>query len=356
VPTLAGALQNLEHRARQQQPAFGAPYSRSNLAEASGVPERTLSTWFDGRHVPRDIDQLMGVVGALALWAGQPPPQRREWVDLRDAARERTPDGAPLQPEPTGGNRSSQEPWWKKPIVWIAGIIASALAAVLAGWLTAGLHHLTVPGHKPPKIPFEWTIARTSGVLNGCEGWLFAQPIGRIPPRIFGNNNADELWALRNHGTDIGGAAWTITLQGLTSESVAIQDIRIRIVGRRPAPRGTQIASQMGCGGVITVRNFSVALDAANPHLTPQGGVKSWPYSISRGDVEEVRLDAYIQGDSSKYEYLFVYEIDWAQGGKTGTAEVHAPNGQPFVVTPDMINSPIYFIDKGRWKSNNLGA
>jgi hypothetical protein len=259
------------------------------------------------------------------------------------------------QPEAASGNGPVKDPWWKKPVVWIGGIIASALAAVLAGWLTVGLHHLTASGHKPPGLPFAWTVARTGGVLNLCEGWLFPQPIGRIPPRIFGDDNADEQWALRNHGTDIGGAAWTITLQGLTSEAVAIQGIRIRIVGKRPAPRGTQIASQMGCGGVITVRSFSATLDAVNPHLVPVGGVKSWPYSISRGDVEEVRLDAYIQ-NSSKYEYLFVYEIDWAQGDKTGTAEVGAPNGQPFVVAPYMFNLPIYFIVNGRWHSSNPGA
>ena len=63
-----------------------------------------------------------------------------------------------------------------------------------------------------------------------------------------------------------------------------------------------------------------------------------------------------IQDYTDKNEYLFVYEIDWSQGDRTETAEVYAPNGQPFAVTPDLINSPTYFIQNGRWKSNNMGS
>ena len=291
APTLPGELRKLEERARQRQRASD-PYRRSDLAEASGVAERTLDAWFDGRHVPQNLDQLMTVVDSLAAWAGRPAPQRQRWADLYTAARKPAAESAPLESDPPEGKGPAKDPWWKKPVVWVTGIVASALAALLAGLLTSGLHHFTATKHEPPKIPFDWTIARTSGVLNGCESWMFPQPASRIPPRTFGNTNADERWALRNHGTDIDSAVWTITLQGITSEAVVIQDIRIKIVGKRPALRGTQIASQMGCGGVVTVRRFSTALDSANPHLTAESGVKSWPYFISRGDVEEVRLEA----------------------------------------------------------------
>lgn len=356
APTLAGELRKLEERARQRQRASDHSYRRSDLAEASGVAERTLDAWFDGRQVPQNLDRLMTVVDSLAAWAGPPAPQRRRWADLYAAARKPTAEAAQLEPEPPGRNGPARDPWWKKPAVWVAGIVASALAALLASLLTSGLHHFTATKHEPPRIPFNWTIARTSGVLNSCESWVFPQPASRIPPRTFGNTNADERWALRNHGTDIDNATWTITLQGITSEAVVIQDIRIRIVGKRPAVRGTQIASQMGCGGVVTVRRFSTALDSTDPHLSADSGVKSWPYFISRGDVEEVRLEADLQGYTDKNEYLFVYEIDWSQGDRTGTAEVHAPNGQPFAVTPERVNSPTYFIENGRWKSNNMGS
>jgi hypothetical protein len=202
------------------------------LAEACGVAERILDTWFDGHSVPRDIDQLMTVVDSLARWAGEPAPQHGRWADLYAAAGESASEAAT---NPSGGNGPAKDRWWKKPAVWIAGIVASALAAILASSLTSGLHHLTAAGHKSSGIPFEWTIARTGGVLNSCEGWVFRRPINSIPPRAFGNANADERWALRNHGTDIGNAVWTITLQGTTSEAVVIQDIRIRMVGKRSA-------------------------------------------------------------------------------------------------------------------------
>lgn len=352
---MAGELQKLEWHARERQIAGGESYSRLSLARASEVSERVLDTWFDGSHIPRNIDQLMRTVNTLAVWAGQgPPPPRSEWVELCDAARQGTPEvGGSRQ---VGGDGSAKGPWWRKPVVWILGIVASASAAVLTGWLNTGVHDLTAIRHKSPQMPFEWTIARSDGMLNSCEGWHFPVPIGKIPVRRFGDSNADEQWALRNHGTDIDNSAWTITLQGRTSKSVVIQDIRVKIIGKRLAPRGTQIASDMGCGGVITVRYFSVALDSANLRLTAEGQARSWPYSISRTGVEEVRLEAYIENYKSKYEYLYVYEIDWAQGDRRGTAEIRAPNGQPFVLTPGLLNSPTYFIDNGRWKSNNCGS
>jgi hypothetical protein len=203
--------------------------------------------------------------------------------------------------------------------------------------------------HKSPPVPFVWTLARTPGLLNGCEAWLFHAPISEIPVRRFGNNNTDEQWAIRHHGVDLDSATWTLTLQGRTLKSVAIQDIRVKIVKKIPIAPGTQVASDVGCGGVIEVRFFSVALDSRRPHLSPQGGAKRWPYSVSKTDIEELRLAAAINGNSHRYEYFYVYEIDWSQGDRTGTAEVHGPSGQPFELASSFA-VPFYFVDNRRWK------
>jgi len=271
---------------------------------------------------------------ALASWLGKEPV--RAYLS-RGTARQKAREDV-----------ATPGPWWRKPAVWIIGIVASAIAAVLTGWLTAGLQDLG-DLHKPASVPFTWTIVRSGKALNFCQSWLFPQPISKFPVRAFGDSEADEAWALGNHGTDVFDAAWTITLQGLSSDSVAIQDVRVKVVSKRVIPRGTRITSAFGCGAVIPVRYFDVAVDSPGLKITPRNGAASWPYSISSTDVEELSLNAYIGSAETRYEYSFVYEVAWAQGARTGTADITLPGGRPFTLIPQVPGAPLYYVYDGKW-------
>ena len=340
--TLAAELRKLELRAREQRTADGQAYNRALLADESGVSEKTLTAWFNGDRTPRDDDQLMRIVSLLNLWAGASVlTDQRDWAELRRAARKRarSDDAA----------TSSDRHWLRRPVVWVGGIIASAAATVIAGWLTSTGQHLLTSTNKIARPPFEWTVSRSANELNFCAEWVFQKPISEIPVRNFGGGiakaAANESWAVHGGGTDVDSAAYTITLQGVTPDNVAIQDVRVKVLSRIPARHGTFVASKPGCGGVITVRHFEVKLKGLDPQIVPAAGTASWPYTISGKDIEELCLNASASG---KYEYSFVYQIDWAQGGKTGTVEVRAPGGRPFTLTP-LDHSRAYFVNNGKW-------
>ena len=209
--------------------------------------------------------------------------------------------------------------------------------------------------HGPRRPPFTATISRSPNELNLCTTWVFKKPIAQIPVREFGGVNsapADEIWAMRTGGVDVDQAAYTLTLQGSnSSDNVAIQDVRVRVLSRKPAARGTFISSGAGCGGVITVRYFEARLDVPAPQLFPASGTASWPYSISGKSIEEICLEASVSG---KYEYSYVYDVDWAQGDRSGTVEVRAPGGRPFVLTPSR-GARSYFNNNGKWTRFQYG-
>jgi hypothetical protein len=249
--------------------------------------------------------------------------------------------------------------WWRRPLLWAgSAVIAPALALALSSLTTGGFsslgHHIFGPGrpahHGGTPPPFGWTVSRSANERNDCSEWSFDKPISAIPLRDFHsyqNAAADEKWVLRNGGTDMSGA-YTITLQGNSAPLVDIEDIRVRVVSRTRVHAGTIIASNLGCGGGIPVRSFDLAIDARAPHLVPDSGIRIWPYKISATDVEQLCLNAFVRNNAGKYAYSFVYEIDWAQGSKTGTTEIRNLGGRPFTALPEA-DVRGYYNYGGRW-------
>lgn len=355
--TLASQLLRLENLARLARIQAGQQYSRAMLTTASGVPEVKFIAWLTGAEVPAapgaDEGDLMTVVRVLALWAGQPQPQPEYWRALSAADRKRA------APADEGRMR-----WLRVPGGWIAGIVA----AVIAGVLTPVLLTVVMPasssgtpaaggGRSPnatgtPKVPFGYTVSRTDGPANACMGWYFPRPIQKIPINGYVNASSaedEEMWALRNGGSDINGGTYTITLQGNTAtRNVAIKDIRVKVISKEPAQPGTVVSGE-GCGGGLTVERFNVYVDEASPKFTPQSGATMWPYTISGTDIEYLLLDALLKGNSSPIQYKFVYQIDWAQGSRQGTVTVTAPNGKPFTAYKALPGTSTYFADNGHW-------
>jgi eukaryotic-like serine/threonine-protein kinase len=93
------ALGTLERTAKDTRARAGRSSTRALLARESGVSEQTLSDWFNGRHHPRNLDQVMKVVQVLTRWAERPPSQHVPWSRLLDA------DPRPAQPADPAAER-----------------------------------------------------------------------------------------------------------------------------------------------------------------------------------------------------------------------------------------------------------
>ena len=261
------------------------------------------------------------------------------------------------------GSRHALEtcPWWRKPAigVWVVTgvltpLVVSALnpaatVAVASVWRSL----LTAIGVRHDQVPLSWVVTRSGNSDNECESWLFPGPVSKIPVRNFQGARdpaADERWALRNGAADINGGAYTVALQGSTVEDVVIRDVRVKILWRSHVRRGTEIDSGGGCGGGLTPQDFAVSLDSPQVPLIPRNNATKWPYVISsRLAPEYLVLDASLGSMAGGDEYHFVYEVDWSQGSRSGTATAYSPDGRPFTAVPAIPGAPEYHSLNGKW-------
>jgi len=125
--TLVSELNRLQQQAQDAHATSASgPYSRSLLAERSGVKEDTLSAWLDGIRVPQNFSNLMKVVDALADLAGPAQQSSQRWRALWDAAR----------PSPRSGPRSTRGALKHRTQVGIASFATAAAVAVIGGFFT----------------------------------------------------------------------------------------------------------------------------------------------------------------------------------------------------------------------------
>jgi hypothetical protein len=335
VTVLTQRLAALYTQARERRSATGARSDLTYLAELTGLPERDLEAWLRGDGRSFSDDELLTLVGQLALWAEQPPPDRPEWRELGAAAH-------------SGHHgRNGREPRWRSQIALAVSIVAALAAVVVA--IPIVINAVGSVGRDP--IPFGWTVSRANAETNGCWGWQFARPISTIPVNSFPTDSmaAEEKWALHLGGSDVEGGTYSIILQGKGANNVVIQDVRVKVIARKPARPGTIVYYAAGCGGGLSERYIAVNLSSPALRLTPVNGATTWPFAISGSDTEDLLIGADLAPSSLRYEYYFVYEIDWVQGSHSGTVTIDAPNGQPFTAQPILPGSHGYIASNGKW-------
>jgi hypothetical protein len=74
--------------------------TQTQLAQESGVPKQTLSSWATGTALPRDAAQVEKAGTVLARRAGEPPPPLHEWERWLEADQAARPDHAPVEAGP----------------------------------------------------------------------------------------------------------------------------------------------------------------------------------------------------------------------------------------------------------------
>lgn len=98
-------LARLWEKASRLKAREGVRVTQRLLAQRSGVPNSTVSSWATGTSHPRDLDQLLAVAKVLAEWAGEPPPRADAWSwRMADGAGRPAAGEAPVRP-PAGGHR-----------------------------------------------------------------------------------------------------------------------------------------------------------------------------------------------------------------------------------------------------------
>ncbi|WP_425577926.1 helix-turn-helix domain-containing protein [Streptomyces glaucus] len=168
-------------------------------------------------------------------------------------------------------------------------------------------------------FPYDWE--------NPCaQRYLVDRPPGEVegPPL----EQDAPAWVARYGAVSSGEQYVKLTVQGTGEETVVVEDLTVRMAGKRAPLAWNDYAMgypDVGCGGDVPKRSFTVALDAVRPAVVPDAGHQDFPFTVSRSDPEVY----YIRADASAYDVSWYLELTWSSGSRRGTVTVN-DDGRPF--------------------------
>ncbi|MFI2351872.1 helix-turn-helix domain-containing protein [Streptomyces sp. NPDC019443] len=140
-------------------------------------------------------------------------------------------------------------------------------------------------------------------------------------------------WARALGGVDGGHMRLQLTATGKTADSVVLNAVHVRVVGRRAPLDWDAYSMGDGCGSGVTPQTFDVDLDAPHPLVKPVAGqdgdtvvpAKDFPYKVASNDPQVLNLDVHTEG----HDVSWYLELDWSSGDRRGTVRVD-DGGKPF--------------------------
>ncbi|WP_437097260.1 transcriptional regulator [Streptomyces sp. enrichment culture] len=135
-----------------------------------------------------------------------------------------------------------------------------------------------------------------------------------------------------------------LVLQGTGEETVVLQDLHVRVVGKGAPLTWNKYAMGVGCGGEVNTKAFDVSLDLGNPLAEPVNGQRDFPYSVNESDPEVFYVTAHTGGHDVRW-YL---ELDWSSGSRKGTIRID-DHGKPFRTSASEIDYYGYMLGGSSW-------
>lgn len=171
------------------------------------------------------------------------------------------------------------------------------------------------------------------------------------PPPLEADAHA---WAAGRKAVHAGTQIVEITLLGTGPEAVVLEDLEVRVAGRRsPLPWNVYEMSQ-GCGGGLTPAGFAVNLDAPRPLARPVAGnnegdeieAPAFPLRVSATEPAVLRVVATSTGCDCDWS------LDLRWSGPTGSGTLRLDEGgRPWRVSAVSSDRPVYGYahERGRW-------
>lgn len=115
---------------------------------------------------------------------------------------------------------------------------------------------------------------------------------------------------------------------------VVVQEVFVRVVGRRAPLDWNAYDMSSGCGGSITPAVFAVDLDKSRPVVRPVDGgseegplpAPRLPYQVTSSEPLVLRIEASTSGCDCDW-YV---ELRWSAGDRTGVVRIDDGGGRPF--------------------------
>jgi hypothetical protein len=315
--TLTDELQALERRAGQERAAAGEPYNKALLARESGVPERTLRSWLEGKRTPKDAGNLMRVVGVLSCWAGVDAGSEQRWLQLNETARRKGPVSSRKR---FLGAVAAVLSIVVAVVTVISGLFGPVGTDLFSSQSTASpspSQHSAANQQEGLQASASWCCHLTS--VEASAGFYWPGSSASLGSALSGTNPASLL-------TYAGVGIVEIPLQTSGTEPIYVAPPQVIVRNREPNVR-QGIAVIMGLGGgqgVGAATEFQADVDASTPVTVPftagsgqpsQGSASDY-YYVSSGSPEVLILAI----EDTDCDCTFDVRLTWqAQGQRHST-------------------------------------
>ncbi|MFI9121400.1 helix-turn-helix domain-containing protein [Streptomyces bikiniensis] len=184
--------------------------------------------------------------------------------------------------------------------------------------------------------------------------YLLDRDPGTVPPPPPPQDH--RSWARSFGAVDGGGMRLELTATGRTADSVVINRVNVRVVGRSAALPWSAFSMGEGCGSGVTPQTFAVDLDRPQPGVRPVAGqngdivvpAKDFPYKVASDDPQVLRFDV----TTKAHDVSWYLEVEWSSGDRKGTIRVD-DGGRPFRTSATAGRpSYIWWVDPGEWRPN----
>lgn len=247
-------------------------------------------------------------------------------------------------PRRTPRSHSQEQSWWRRhwKVIWGAILAVSvAVAGPLIYDAIKGGTKAIVAGGRPP---FTWTTQVDSLEDSPCRSYVVKSKRVPVP-------SADEdwkEWGRRQRGAAAHMTTIRLTLQGRSTSSVVLHDLRVGVESKR-RPEGALYLPAGGCGGLAS-RSFDVNLDDPELAVVAKGGddgpAVDFPYQISSGDPEVFLVNVHTE----KCDCRFHLDLDWTSGEHKGTLRIRDGKHPFHVIGAQRLPTFQLYPLEGKWQ------
>jgi len=178
-------------------------------------------------------------------------------------------------------------------------------------------------GERATGVPLAVTTRPYTWETPCSQHYLIDSPPESVPPPP--TEQDAPAWVAAEKAVSAREQLVTLTVQGTGDETVVVESLQVRVVGRDAPLPWNDYTMGVGCGGDVPKRPFSIALDAARPTVEAAAGGRDFPFTVSESDVEVFQIMA----DASAYDVRWYLELAWTSGSRGGTLRL-GDGDQPF--------------------------
>ncbi|WP_329035941.1 helix-turn-helix domain-containing protein [Streptomyces sp. NBC_01725] len=180
--------------------------------------------------------------------------------------------------------------------------------------------------------PLVWSADSHKWQLDCGHTYLIDRAPSAVPPPP--NSQDARQWATALGAVHGNSSITQATVRAAAGAGpVVIQEVFVRVVGRRAPLDWNAYDMSSGCGGSITPAVFAVDLDKSRPVVRPVDGgseqgplpAPKLPYQVTASEPLVLRIEASTSGCDCDW---FV-ELRWSAGDRTGIARIDE-GGKPF--------------------------